>query len=388
MSTIAEARGCSRCESVPEKLPPAGMLYMWFPLGHSRVKAIRCLRSDGWAPRPLPDGCLRIEVTPDRSRELFRALEGVLSRKELQDSRAVYKADGAELGVADFGEVQSLHTLAVRGRTDWMVDLLAEQRLTTYFQPIVWAGRPGDVYGQECLLRGLDPEGGLVPPRRILDAAHDTDAIFQLDLAARQSAIHHAVLHGARGKLFINFTPTAIYDPAYCLRSTIAAIDSAAIPHEDVVFEVVESEKSPDPAHLRGILDYYRAEGFKVALDDIGSGYSSLNLLHQVRPDYVKLDMELIRDVAQDSYKALIAEKLLEIARRLGILTIAEGVETPEELAWVREHGATFVQGYLLGRPSSVPQVRPAFQSPQAVSVSYGNVGCDRTSGDAKAETA
>ncbi|CAA9590517.1 hypothetical protein AVDCRST_MAG81-5446 [uncultured Synechococcales cyanobacterium] len=179
--------------------------------------------------------------------------------------------------------------------------------------------------------------------------------LFQLDLAARRSAIQAAFRHGLQNKLFINFIPTAIYDPAFCLRSTIAAIDEAGISHENVVFEVVESDQSPDIVHLQNILSFYRDSGFQVALDDLGAGYSGLNLIHQLRPDFIKLDMALSRNVHQDPYKALIAEKLLEIAQHLNIQTIAEGIESEEELHWVREHGATFVQGYLIGKPAALP---------------------------------
>jgi EAL domain-containing protein (putative c-di-GMP-specific phosphodiesterase class I) len=80
-----------------------------------------------------------------------------------------------------------------------------------------------------------------------------------------------------------------------------------------------------------------------------------LNLIHQLRPDFMKLDMQLIRNVNQDAYKALITEKLLEIASQLNIKTVAEGVETLEELRWVQERGATFVQGYLIAKPSALP---------------------------------
>ena len=93
-----------------------------------------------------------------------------------------------------------------------------------------------------------------------------------------------------------------------------------------------------------------------MALDDIGAGYSSLNLLHQLRPDFIKLDIALIRDVDRDPYKALVAQKILEIAQRLGIETIAEGVEREEEFAWVKSTGATYAQGYLFGRPAPEPQ--------------------------------
>jgi EAL domain-containing protein (putative c-di-GMP-specific phosphodiesterase class I) len=111
--------------------------------------------------------------------------------------------------------------------------------------------------------------------------------------------------------------------------------------------------------HLLTILKYYRKGGFGVALDDLGAGYSSLNRMAELRPDFVKLDMKLIQGVHRDPVKAMIAERLLLLARDLGIQTIVEGVEDREELAWAQEHGADFVQGYLIARPNNPPD-RPA----------------------------
>jgi EAL domain-containing protein (putative c-di-GMP-specific phosphodiesterase class I) len=122
-----------------------------------------------------------------------------------------------------------------------------------------------------------------------------------------------------------------------------------------VVFEVVESEDVPDTAHLLAILEEYRGAGFAVALDDVGAGYSSLNLLAKLKPDYLKIDMGLIRGVDRDAYKAQVAGKVLEMARALGVLTVVEGVETAGERDWAVAHGADFLQGYLFAKPSAEP---------------------------------
>ena len=87
----------------------------------------------------------------------------------------------------------------------------------------------------------------------------------------------------------------------------------------------------------------------------MGSGYSSLNLIHRLRPDFMKLDMDLIRGVDRDPYKATVARKVVELARDLGVHTIAEGVESAGEMAWVRDHGATFAQGWFIAKPASPP---------------------------------
>lgn len=110
-------------------------------------------------------------------------------------------------------------------------------------------------------------------------------------------------------------------------------------------------------SHLRRILDYYRTRGFRVALDDMGAGYNSLLSLNELRPDFVKVDIELIRGVDADPFKARIAANMLELANRLEIPSIVEGIENAGEYRWVRDHGASYAQGFFFARPASVPPV-------------------------------
>ena len=153
----------------------------------------------------------------------------------------------------------------------------------------------------------------------------------------------------------VNFTPSAIYHPAFCLRSTSEAARESGIDPQRIVFEVVECDEVRDVDHLLTILNVYRSVVFRVALDDLGAGYGSLNLLHGLQPDLVKLDVGLVRDVECDPIKATIAAKLLEAAAALDVATVAKGVETESEWAWFREHGATYQQGYLSpDRPGSL----------------------------------
>lgn len=356
---------CGRCETLPDKVAGEGTLYLWFPLGHSSRKAQSELRRREWSFTITDDGCTIVGVTEDGLRGVLDAVCGALSQPEIDDTRALFKPGGGELTLSDFSRVRGLSQIILLNQSAWLVDMLREERLTALFQPIVHAGQPAQIYGYEGLIRGVDRDGGLISPWNVFEGARQADMLFQLDLAARGTVITEARAHNIRAKLFINFTPTAVYDPKYCLQSTVRAIDAAGIAHEDVVFEVIETDRAHDIAHLQGILNFYRSAGFKVALDDMGAGYSSLNLIHQLRPDLIKLDMELIRGVDADPYKALIAEKLLEIALELGVHTIAEGVQTPAELRWVQEHGATFAQGYLIAKPGAPPvtELSPAVYS-------------------------
>jgi EAL domain-containing protein (putative c-di-GMP-specific phosphodiesterase class I) len=346
---------CSCRGTLPSKITAPGGLYLWLPSIHAVEKVHGYLRDGDWSYQfNEGDRCVLVRLNGKGFGGLFDGLSGILTATERNDAQALFKPGSDELSVSDFPKVRSLKQIVALGQVGWLLDMLDEQRLTSLFQPIVWTEEPTKVYAYECLLRGIEIDGSLIPPAYILDVARDSGMIYPTDLAARTTAIRESVLRNVRSNLFINFTPTSVYEPACCLRSTIDAIDEADIPHENVVFEITETDKAHDVHRLGSIVEYYRRFGFGIALDDVGSGYSSLNLIHQLRPDFIKLDMHLIRGVDRDPYKATIAQKILEIAQNLGIRTVVEGIETAGEMGWVRAQGATFMQGYLIEKPSSL----------------------------------
>jgi len=354
------SRSCARCEALPEQIQGPGRLFLWFPIGHSFGKVTAGISA--LLPRAEPRAESRCMVVPTDSGELGHVLHqvaGLLTSEELRGTRVLFKEGVAEPEFADFPKVSPLDQFLFLGEAGWLVEMLAEQRLVSHFQPIVHARDTRNVFAFEALMRGVDREGKLVSPLRIMEMARKAELLYQVDLAARTTAIRESVKHGLHSPIFINFTPTAIYDPSFCLRTTVQAVREAGLTPADVVFEVIESDQVADVKHLLNIITYYRERGFRVALDDLGSGYSSLNLIHQLKPDIVKLDMELIRNVHLDTYKAAITEKLLQLAQQIGVQTIAEGIETVEELRWVRERGVDFVQGYLIAKPAAPPVREP-----------------------------
>jgi EAL domain-containing protein (putative c-di-GMP-specific phosphodiesterase class I) len=326
---------------------------MQFPLAHSYSKILTYLRNSGLEYSQQSER-VSIHVKTVELAPIVAPLMDVMSSTEQADVRVLFQAEGRAMDVNSYFEVESLHGFITRAQSGWLVDMMAENRLTTWFQPIVQCQAPDQVYAYECLLRGQDSEG-IVFPGRILDVARGAGLLFQLDRSARLTSITNAQRQGIQSHIFINFTPTSIYDPVNCLRSTVKAVDEMGLQRSQVIFEVIESELVRDVPHLKEILDYYRASGFRVALDDVGSGYSSLNMLGQLRPDFIKLDRELISGVHHDAYRAVIAKKLLETAQELHIETIAEGIEEEGEYHWMRDHGADYAQGYFFARPAVVP---------------------------------
>lgn len=137
-------------------------------------------------------------------------------------------------------------------------------------------------------------------------------------------------------------------------RSTASAISELGFQPQDIVFEVTETHQARDMNHLKGILAFYRSCGFGVALDDIGSGWSSLNMLAQLRPDYIKVDMELVRHIDTNQHKRSIVSHLIQLAHENGIEVIAEGVESRAEAQMLRDIGADYLQGYYFAKPAAL----------------------------------
>ena len=124
------------------------------------------------------------------------------------------------------------------------------------------------------------------------------------------------------------------------------------MPTDRLIFEFTESEEMLDPAHVANIIATYQKMGFGTALDDFGAGHAGLNLLARFQPDIIKLDMELIRDIDTSSPRQIIVKGMLRMCTALGILVIAEGVETLGEFDALRALGVRYIQGYLLAKPA------------------------------------
>jgi EAL domain-containing protein (putative c-di-GMP-specific phosphodiesterase class I) len=343
----------TRRQLVSPVISGQGRLYLWFPDQASQAKVVVWLSRHGWRFQLADGNCVLVDAEWERLRELSLPLRRLLTHLESDDLRVLFKAGAGDLTTADFPRVHSFTQFSVVTQSTWLNELLTERRLTSVFQPIVEAAAPHRVFGREALLRGVTRQSAVLYPSYIFDVARGCGMLPQVDLAARQAAIDGVLRDGVGERVFINVSPAAVADPLATLDATMRMLALARIEPTRVVFEVVESDRLADVPAFRRALDTYREAGFRVALDDVGAGYSSLNLLHQLRPDFIKLDMELVRGVDADPVKGLIAQKIVEIATQLGIETIAEGIETPEELGWVQASGARYAQGHLIAKPNA-----------------------------------
>jgi EAL domain-containing protein (putative c-di-GMP-specific phosphodiesterase class I) len=235
-------------------------------------------------------------------------------------------------------------------------------QLSMAFQPIVdtLANR---VYAYEALVRGVANE----PAGHILAQLTEANR-YAFDQQCRVKAIELAVRLGmpATGaKLSINFMPGAVYSPAACIKLTLDSAARLAFPLDRLIFEITETEQVKDRKHLVSIAEEYRKHGFQMALDDLGSGFSGLNLLADVKPEIVKIDMDLIRGIDRRPTAFLIVQKLTELCHSLGIEVVGEGVETEAEFASLRACGIRLMQGYLLAKPAF--EALPAYTLPLSI---------------------
>lgn len=221
------------------------------------------------------------------------------------------------------------------------------------FQPIINMNT-GDIFAHEALVRGTAGEsaGSLL-------SKLNADNLYPFDQACRITALEWAAKLQVPAMVSINFMPNAVYKPETCIRATLEAAQRFNFPLERIIFEVTEQEQVLDIDHLTSILRAYRKQGFMTAIDDFGAGYAGLNLLADFQPDLIKLDMQLIRNIDQDSVRQILVEAALQMCRKLNIRVIAEGIESLGELQALRDMGVELFQGYLLAKPGfeSLPEV-------------------------------
>ena len=224
---------------------------------------------------------------------------------------------------------------------------------TMAFQPIV-NGQSKEIFGYEALVRGLNNESAF----SIISKVNDENR-YLFDQLCRVKAIALASKLNLDSMLSINFLPNAIYRPERCIRTTLEAAKKYDFPVEKIMFEFTEVEKIEDSALIKEIVHYYREMGFITAIDDFGSGYSGLGLLADFQTNIVKFDMELIRNINQDRARQAIIKNCLSMFYELNITPLAEGIETIEEMEWLRDSGVELMQGYLFAKPGFeyLPQV-------------------------------
>ena len=226
--------------------------------------------------------------------------------------------------------------------------IILEESLTNVYEPIIELA-DHTVIGYEALIRG--PQGsGLESPTRLFSVAYSANLQYELDALCRRLALKNARGIEPYQKLFLNILPTSIHDPDFGEMRIRRLLESIGLAPQSLVLEISEREAISNFQIFREAIGHFANLGFGIALDDIGSGYSSLETALELAPDYLKIDMSLVRGIDDHPPKQELLRGLQGLAEKLQAALIAEGIETEEELDAIRELGIKCGQGYAIGR--------------------------------------
>lgn len=264
----------------------------------------------------------------------------------LSVERTVYRLMEQSRSVAKFNGDRFLIQI-----TEQLKELIINEDINTHFQPIV-SLEDGSIFAYEALSRG--PKGSpMESPLMLFGVADKTSLSFELDRLCRRKAIQNVQGLGPKQKLFVNTFPTTMHDPEFKGEHLQNLLKSANLKGENVVFEITERFAIENYDLFQKEQAYYADLGFGLAVDDIGTGYGSLEAIANLKPEYVKVDISIVRQIHQSPVKQALLKALLDIGRKVGSKIIAEGIETQEELDTVRGLGVDYGQGYRLARPAS-----------------------------------
>ena len=230
-------------------------------------------------------------------------------------------------------------------------EILDTGRLDVLYQPIANLGS-GRIIGWEALSRG--PEGGYFhSPFALFDFAEQVGGVFQLEKAYRERAVRDFGPVSEDRKIFINIHLQTLLDPDFTAGETLRVLEGTGLRPGNVVFEVTERHAIRDFPLFQSTLKHYRDQGFKVAVDDVGAGYSGLWSMAEIVPDYIKLDFSLTRDIDTHPIKRGLVKTFLSFAENFDCEVIAKGIERETELTSLIAMGVHHGEGYCLGRPAN-----------------------------------
>lgn len=234
-------------------------------------------------------------------------------------------------------------------------ELIKNRSFIPYFQPVISVSRK-TICGFEGLIRGIDLETNeIISPLRLFDAAGHKGVTVELDRVCREivmEAYCQAYGNHKDKLLFLNID-ASIIDKVGGSSYLLNQVKNCMMNPQNIVLEVNET-KVKDSNTLKKFVDTYREKGFLIALDDVGTGFSNMDRIFLLKPDIIKLDMSLIRNIHSDFYKQEVFNSLVHLSNKIGALIIAEGVELAEEAIEILKFGGHMIQGYYFSKPKPI----------------------------------
>lgn len=260
--------------------------------------------------------------------------------------RTVYRLIDQAKGVARFNGEQFVHQI-----NEDLKEIIIEENIRTVYQPIIDLS-DGSVFAYEALTRG--PEGSpMESPLMLFGVADQTNLSFELDRLCRRKAIENVRELSPNQKLFVNTFPATMHDPEFKGEHLDKLLSQNHLTGDNIVLEVTERFAIENYDLFHREQAYYIDRGFQLAVDDIGSGYGSLEAIANLRPQYVKVDLSIIRNIHENDVKKELLRAICDIGHKIKAKILVEGVEKKEELEVVKAFGVDYAQGFLFARPAS-----------------------------------
>lgn len=236
---------------------------------------------------------------------------------------------------------------------------LFEQRLLhAVFQPII-DFRAQRFLGYEGLIRG--PVDSLLhTPKVLLGLAQECGLTVEFERLCRETVLRQFAQQGLSGRLFLNVSVGCLADPRFINGDTLGLLRELKLHPSQIVIEITENQQVADFAALHEVLACYRQQGYQIAIDDLGEGFSNLRMWSEIHPEFVKIDQHFIRGIADDPLKFRLVQAMRDIAESSHAELIAEGIETESEFVTLRDLGIAYGQGYLIAHPTPRPATAPS----------------------------
>lgn len=212
-----------------------------------------------------------------------------------------------------------------------------------WYQPIF--DDSGEPAAHEALLRTAHP--ALSTPDLLIAAATSNDKKMQIDRTVRALVAVQIAKDWPTTRVFVNLLPESLADP-----DLLGLDDPLHLHASRVTLEITERASLTDTHDVTGAIANLRNTGYEIALDDLGAGYAGLTSFSALEPDVVKFDLELVRDIGSRPWSVRLVESMVDVCRREGVTTVAEGIESTDELETLKRLGIDLYQGYLLGKPA------------------------------------
>lgn len=227
-------------------------------------------------------------------------------------------------------------------------EIIRTENLSVLTQPIMDL-RTGEVFGWEVLTRG-PKNSPFHNPVELFEFADQAELLPELEWLVIQKALREITERHIKEQVFINITPVSLSDQQL-LGRLLEQLKLFALDSSQIIFEITERHSINDFDHMATILRSYRSQGFRFAVDDAGSGYSSLQSISELIPDIIKIDKSVIRNIDRESVKQAMLRSLLYFAENINCTVIAEGVEREEEANILLQNKVHMGQGYYFAKP-------------------------------------